>query len=162
MTFHPKLVHIIFSSVWVAERPSFGKELFTRLTLCSLCILTICNISYFPGFVFWLLESSWSLHTCYLISFLKTSQEIHIPKSICVRCGTMKMESHKRSARTRISLGSEPSLISHPPCAQQVEQTTMTSFLLEINSKNPSKLFSKLVMVESCGQSLNFLSIPRF
>ena len=35
-------VHIIFSSVWVAEWPPFGKELLTWLTiLCSLCILTI-------------------------------------------------------------------------------------------------------------------------
>ena len=45
-------VHIIFSSVWVAEWPSFGKELLTRLTICSLCILTICKFSYFP---FWFL-----------------------------------------------------------------------------------------------------------
>ena len=28
----------------------FGKELLTRLTICALCILTICNLSYFP---FW-------------------------------------------------------------------------------------------------------------
>ena len=51
-----------FSSVLVAEWPSFGKELLTRLTICSLCILTICNFSYFP---FWLdlcsnLFRSWS------------------------------------------------------------------------------------------------------
>ena len=48
--FHLMCVHIIFSSFWVAERLSFGKELHTRLTMCSLCILTICNFSYFP---FW-------------------------------------------------------------------------------------------------------------
>ena len=42
MTFHLTCVHIIFSSVWVAEWPRFGKELLTRLTICSLCILTIC------------------------------------------------------------------------------------------------------------------------
>ena len=32
---------IIFSSVWVAEWPPFEKKLFTRLTICSLCLLTI-------------------------------------------------------------------------------------------------------------------------
>ena len=50
MTFHLMCVHIISSSVSVAEWPLFGKELITQLTICSLCILTICNISYFP---FW-------------------------------------------------------------------------------------------------------------
>ena len=44
MTFHLMFVNIIFSLVWVAEWSSFGKELLTRLTICSLCILTICNI----------------------------------------------------------------------------------------------------------------------
>ena len=48
VTLHPMCVHIIFSSVWVAEWPSFGKELLTRLTMCSLFILTICNFSLFP------------------------------------------------------------------------------------------------------------------
>ena len=44
-----------FSSVWVAEWPPFGKQLLTLLTICSLCILTICNISYFPfGFEGWI------------------------------------------------------------------------------------------------------------
>ena len=42
-------VHIFFSSIWVAEWPPFGKELPIRLTICSLCILTICNFSYFVG-----------------------------------------------------------------------------------------------------------------
>ena len=42
--------HIIFSSIMVAEWPPFGKELLTRLSISSLCILTTCNISYFP---FW-------------------------------------------------------------------------------------------------------------
>ena len=46
-----------FSSVSVAEWPPFGKELLTRLTLCSLCILAICKISYFP-FCFWVLIAS--------------------------------------------------------------------------------------------------------
>ena len=48
MTFHLLCVHFSFSSVWVAEWPSFGKVLLTRLTMRSLCILTICNFSYFP------------------------------------------------------------------------------------------------------------------
>ena len=50
MKFHCTGAHIIFSSVWVAEWPPSGKQLLTRLTICSLCILTICNVSYFP---FW-------------------------------------------------------------------------------------------------------------
>ena len=51
VTFHLMCVHFIFSAEWVAEWPSFGKELLTRFTMCSLCILTICNLIYFP---FWL------------------------------------------------------------------------------------------------------------
>ena len=51
MTFHLMFVHIISSSVWVAEWPSFGKELSTWLTISSRCILSINNFSYFP-FVF--------------------------------------------------------------------------------------------------------------
>ena len=48
-------VHINFSSVWVAEWPFFGKELLTRLTIYSLCILTFCNFSYFSfGFEGWI------------------------------------------------------------------------------------------------------------
>ena len=43
-------VRVVFGSVSVAEWPPFGRWLLTRLTICSLCILTICNISYFP---FW-------------------------------------------------------------------------------------------------------------
>ena len=48
-------VRIIFSSVLVAEWPYFGKELLPRLTICSLCILTLCNfvISRF-GFEGWI------------------------------------------------------------------------------------------------------------
>ena len=61
---------LVFRSRWVAEWPSFGTELLTRLTICSLCILTICNFSYFPyGFLGLDLGfdcfSSWSLHTLY-------------------------------------------------------------------------------------------------
>ena len=43
------------SSVLVAEWPYFGKELLPRLTICSLCILTLCHFSYFP-FWFWGLD----------------------------------------------------------------------------------------------------------
>ena len=33
-TFHLMFVHI-FGSVWVAEWPPFGKEMLTRLVICS-------------------------------------------------------------------------------------------------------------------------------
>ena len=56
MTFHLMCVHIIFSSVSTAEWPSIEKELLTRLTICSLFILTNCNISNFP-FWFWVLKA---------------------------------------------------------------------------------------------------------
>ena len=36
-------VHIIFDSFLVAEWPPFGKEPLTQLTICSFCILTVCN-----------------------------------------------------------------------------------------------------------------------
>ena len=58
----PWCVYIILSSVSVAQWPPFGKKLLTRLTICSICILTICNISYFPFLVFegwsWVLIAS--------------------------------------------------------------------------------------------------------
>ena len=38
MTFHLTCAHIIFRSVRVAESPPFGKQLLSRLTICSLCI----------------------------------------------------------------------------------------------------------------------------
>ena len=50
LTFHITCVHIILSSVLVAEWPYFGKELLPRLTIYPLCFLTICNFDYFP---FW-------------------------------------------------------------------------------------------------------------
>ena len=70
MTFHLMCVHITFCPVSVAVWPTFWKYLLTRLTICSLCILTICNISYLP---FWFLGlglcfdcfGSWSLNTFY-------------------------------------------------------------------------------------------------
>ena len=46
----PYICSYKLSSVCVAEGQPFGKELSTRLTVCSLCILTICNFSYFS---FW-------------------------------------------------------------------------------------------------------------
>ena len=49
--FHFMFVHYIFSSVWVAEWPPFGKKLPARLAICSHCILSICNIYLFPAFV---------------------------------------------------------------------------------------------------------------
>ena len=67
MTFHLMFRHIIFSLFWAAEWSPFGKELPTRLTICFLCILSICNFSYLVlgqdlgSDCF----SSWSLHTCY-------------------------------------------------------------------------------------------------
>ena len=45
MTFHLMCVHIIFVSCVVAKWPSFGKELLTLVTVCSLCILTACDLS---------------------------------------------------------------------------------------------------------------------
>ena len=58
-----------FSSVLVAVLSPFGKELTSRLTLCSLCLRSICNLSYF---LFWFCEqdfhcdfsNSWPLCTC--------------------------------------------------------------------------------------------------
>ena len=49
VTFNLMCVHITFSSVWVAEWSTLGKELLTRLTICSLCILSICLFSCFPS-----------------------------------------------------------------------------------------------------------------
>ena len=40
----------MFGSVKVAEWPPSGKELLTLLTICSLCIFSVCNFYYFP---FW-------------------------------------------------------------------------------------------------------------
>ena len=55
VTFHLMCVHINFSSGWVSEWPPFGKELLTRLTICSLCIwlFVILGISRF-GFGDWI------------------------------------------------------------------------------------------------------------
>ena len=82
MTFHLTYEQIVFIFVWVAEFTPFGKELLTRLTLCSFCIIYICNLSYF---LFWVLgldldsdcSRSWSLVTCYY--FLEMS---HFPPTV--------------------------------------------------------------------------------
>ena len=72
MTFHLMFVHYTFSSVWDAEWPPFGKELPIRLAMCSHCILSICNFSYFP-FRFesgvWFLIDSVPVH-CFLVTFI--------------------------------------------------------------------------------------------
>ena len=52
MMFHFMFVHYTFSSVWVAEWPPFGKQLPARLTICSRCILSICNIFFISRFGF--------------------------------------------------------------------------------------------------------------
>ena len=50
--FHFMLVHYTFSSIWVAEWPSFGKSLPTRLAICSHCILSICKYLFISRFGF--------------------------------------------------------------------------------------------------------------
>ena len=52
MTLRHMFVYSIFSSVRVSEWPPFGKELLTRLTIRSFCILTFCIFSCFQ---FWFL-----------------------------------------------------------------------------------------------------------
>ena len=42
VTFHLFFVNIILVRLGFAEWPPFGKELFTRFTICSLFISTIC------------------------------------------------------------------------------------------------------------------------
>ena len=49
--FHLMFVPYTFSSVWVTEWPPFGKKLPARLTICSHCLLSICNIYLFPVLV---------------------------------------------------------------------------------------------------------------
>ena len=71
MTFHLTCFHIMFSSVSVAESPPLGILMLTLLTICSLCILIICKISYFPfGFkgLTWVLIASVS-DLCILFPF---------------------------------------------------------------------------------------------
>ena len=49
--FHLMFVNYTFSSVRVAEWPPFGKWLPARLTICSHCLLYICNIYLFSVLV---------------------------------------------------------------------------------------------------------------
>ena len=75
MTFYLKCVHIIFSSVWVDEWPPFGKELLTRLTICSLCILTILILVIsrfgFEGWIWILITSVFGLCILFTFTFVK-------------------------------------------------------------------------------------------
>ena len=48
---HFLYVHYTFSSVLVAEWQPFGLKLPARLTICSHCILSICNVYLFPVLV---------------------------------------------------------------------------------------------------------------
>ena len=50
VTLHLMIVKIIFSSVLVVEWPPFRKGLFTRLTIFSLCILTVIFVISRFGF----------------------------------------------------------------------------------------------------------------
>ena len=50
VTFLPVCIRVVLASACVAGWPPFGKKLLTRLTICSLCVLTMCSFSYFP---FW-------------------------------------------------------------------------------------------------------------
>ena len=51
VTFHLMFVHIILVRFRLLSDHLLGKScMLTRLTICSLCILTICYFSYFP---FW-------------------------------------------------------------------------------------------------------------
>ena len=74
-------VHIIFSLVWVVELPPFGKELPTRLTICSLCILTICNLDVscfgFKG-VIWVLIAPVPGHFILLLENTQLMFVIHV------------------------------------------------------------------------------------
>ena len=62
--------------------PPFGKELITRLTICSLCILTICNsvisLFSFEGGI-WVLISPVPGHDFYTCSF-----KIILSLTVCI------------------------------------------------------------------------------
>ena len=51
MTFHLTCVRIIFSSVFGCLVATIWEIAAHSLNICCLCVLTSCNISYFP---FWL------------------------------------------------------------------------------------------------------------
>ena len=56
-----------FSSVWVAEWPSFGKKLLTWLTICCICIFTI-RFGSEDGI--WVLNAPCPGHYCILMSLI--------------------------------------------------------------------------------------------
>ena len=69
-------IHINFSSVWAAEGPPFGKELLPRLTICSLCILTICNFGGFEGWIWVLIVSVPDLCMPFTYSYLQVGKHL--------------------------------------------------------------------------------------
>ena len=79
--FHFMFVHYTFSSVWVAEWPPLWKKLPSRLTICSHCILSICNIYLFSRFGFksgiCLLIAPVPVH-CFSITFIYSKQIVNI------------------------------------------------------------------------------------
>ena len=70
VTFYPLFVHIISSSVWVAEWSPFGKELPTSLTICSFVfLLFVISITFRFGFEggIWVLIVLVPVHRIYLL-----------------------------------------------------------------------------------------------
>ena len=43
-------VFVLLSKSYLAEWPSFGRELLIRLTLCAFCGMSACHFGFFP---FW-------------------------------------------------------------------------------------------------------------
>ena len=54
---HLMCVHIIFSSVSVAEWPPFGKTLLTRLTICFLFAILVISRFHFDGWILVMIAS---------------------------------------------------------------------------------------------------------
>ena len=71
----PYVCSYYFSSVLVAEWRPFKKKLLIRVIICSLCILTICNISYFPFWFEGLDLGSYCL-SCILFTFVCLIQDM--------------------------------------------------------------------------------------
>ena len=71
--------YYLFSSLWVAKWPPLGKELLTRLTVCSLCILTICILVIFrfgfEGWIWVLIASVPGL--CILFTLIRRTVHVH-------------------------------------------------------------------------------------
>ena len=70
MTFHLMCVHIILSSVWVAEWQPFGKKLLTRLTICFFLYFDYLSFQLFPVLVLRAGFGSWLLQFLVLAYFL--------------------------------------------------------------------------------------------